>query len=157
MSMKKSMAVCGCLIDEGRVLLEWRKNRNVLNDVWVLPGGKVEVLDFRIEDAIIREMKEETDLDVSVMYELPDFYKKVLRARNGDLLIVELHVFRITSPGAYLKFPAGDEFVWYDFNALNHNGEFRISPAQMEADTEAFILQCLELDETWELYPEEMQ
>jgi ADP-ribose pyrophosphatase YjhB (NUDIX family) len=55
--------VTGVLVDEGRLLLVRQKvNRD---RGWSLPGGRVESGET-LQDALVREMKEETGLDVSV-------------------------------------------------------------------------------------------
>lgn len=50
------------VIDSGRVLVV-RKRRGPLKDQWAVPGGKIE-LGERTVDAAVREVKEETGLDV---------------------------------------------------------------------------------------------
>jgi ADP-ribose pyrophosphatase YjhB (NUDIX family) len=48
--------------DQGRILLHRRQD----NDMWALPGGKME-LGESLADCAIREVKEETGLDVQVV------------------------------------------------------------------------------------------
>lgn len=47
--------------DEGRILLHRRRD----NDMWALPGGKME-LGESLADCAVREVREETGLDVEV-------------------------------------------------------------------------------------------
>ncbi|ASS75131.1 hypothetical protein CIG75_09160 [Tumebacillus algifaecis] len=51
----------GVFIDEGHVLL----HRLARDDFWALPGGRVELME-NTEQTVVREMKEEIDLDVQV-------------------------------------------------------------------------------------------
>ncbi|AWB43560.1 DNA mismatch repair protein MutT [Paenibacillus sp. CAA11] len=56
----------GALIEneQGEVLLVYR-NRAPEKDTWSVPGGKVDLYE-RLEDAVIREVKEEVDLSIRV-------------------------------------------------------------------------------------------
>ena len=58
------MCACGCLIfnEKGQVSLQKRSNDNL----WENPGGSME-LGETIYDTIIREIKEETNLDIEKM------------------------------------------------------------------------------------------
>jgi 8-oxo-dGTP diphosphatase len=56
------VGVGGVLIQEGRVLLI-RRGKEPLRGRWVIPGGTVE-LGETLEEALVREMKEETGLRV---------------------------------------------------------------------------------------------
>ena len=47
---------------QGRFLLAWRRD----NDLWTIPGGAMEPGEF-IADTAVREVKEETGLDVEVV------------------------------------------------------------------------------------------
>ena len=63
--MKLRMVALLALINEkNEVLISLRENRADLNGYWEYPGGKVERGEA-IDQAIVREMKEELNLDVS--------------------------------------------------------------------------------------------
>ena len=63
--MKLRMVALLALINEkNEVLISLRENRADLDGYWEYPGGKVERGEA-IDQAIVREMKEELDLDVS--------------------------------------------------------------------------------------------
>jgi len=51
--------------DEGKVLLVYHKKLNV----WIYPGGHIEA-DETPDEAVVREVKEETGLDVEIMGDL---------------------------------------------------------------------------------------
>jgi 8-oxo-dGTP diphosphatase len=63
--------VGGVVVHEGRVLLI-RRGKEPLRGRWVVPGGTVE-LGETLEDALVREMKEETDLEVAPLEVLTVF------------------------------------------------------------------------------------
>lgn len=66
------VSVKGVLIVNHQVLLL----KNERNE-WELPGGKLE-LDEEVETCVIREIKEETDLDAEIVSVLPPYIYKVL-------------------------------------------------------------------------------
>jgi mutator protein MutT len=57
------VGVGGIVVHEGKVLLI-RRGKEPLRGRWVVPGGTVE-LGETLEEALVREMKEETDLAVA--------------------------------------------------------------------------------------------
>lgn len=61
---------CGAVIinQNDEILLQLR-NKSPEKGYWSIPGGRVEMFET-IEDAVKREVKEETDLDVEVIDEL---------------------------------------------------------------------------------------
>lgn len=58
------VAACALVDHEARVLLSQRPQGKMLAGLWEFPGGKVE-LGEQPEIALIRELKEELDIDVS--------------------------------------------------------------------------------------------
>lgn len=72
---------CACITNErGEILLQKRSDKE---ELWGLPGGAVEIGES-IEEAMIREVKEETGLDVTVEH-LIGFYSKYFTTYpNGD-------------------------------------------------------------------------
>jgi len=53
---------CALFDNQGRILLVQRKD----NDLWCLPGGLME-LGEQVRDAVLREVREETGLEVEIM------------------------------------------------------------------------------------------
>ena len=61
------LAVKGVLLRGSRVLLLRRRNdSDIWPGLWDLPGGGVEKDDRTLEDALVRELREETGFDVRV-------------------------------------------------------------------------------------------
>lgn len=63
--MKELEIVCGILQKEGKVLIA-KRAKGVDEGIWEFPGGKVETNETN-EQAIVRELKEELDVDVNVI------------------------------------------------------------------------------------------
>lgn len=66
--MEYPIAVTGSFIlDNDKVLLiRWGNNKGSWSGKWTVPGGKIEYGE-KIEDAVKREAKEETGLDVEIV------------------------------------------------------------------------------------------
>lgn len=66
---KEKIVVLGLMVQDGRVLIVHRTNQDVGKDgvvlAWGFPGGKVEPGE-RLEDAVVREVHEETGYKVAV-------------------------------------------------------------------------------------------
>jgi 8-oxo-dGTP diphosphatase len=64
-STKTVLVSAGIVIEDGRVLLSRRKAGGHLAGAWEFPGGKVEPAEDP-RDALVREMREELGIDVTV-------------------------------------------------------------------------------------------
>ncbi len=78
-----AIAVDGVLIERGKVLLVRRRNPPFRND-WALPGGFV-VRGERTEDAVVREVEEETGLLTGVV-RLVGVYSDPSRDERGHVV-----------------------------------------------------------------------
>ena len=63
--MKELNVVCGAILKEGKYLIA-KRGKGVDEGFWEFPGGKVEPNESQV-DAIIRELKEELEIDVKVI------------------------------------------------------------------------------------------
>ena len=76
----KTIHVVAAIIREGEKLFATQRGYGEYKDKWVFPGGKVEENETP-EDALIREIKEELDADITVSgflttveYDYPEFH-----------------------------------------------------------------------------------
>ncbi|WP_456472696.1 NUDIX domain-containing protein [Methanocaldococcus sp.] len=96
-----SLTVDGIIYDNGRILLIKRK-KEPFKDYYALPGGFVECGET-VEEAIIREIKEETNLDVEIE-KLLNVYSHPNRDPRGHTVSI---VYILKVVGGSLK--AGDD------------------------------------------------
>lgn len=113
------VCVCGCLIfnQKGQVLLQQRSD----DGLWGNPGGSME-LGETIYETVIREVKEETNLEINAQ---------------------DLTLFKIYSgPDQHHFYPGGDEvyFVNITFKVTQYQGEIR-------PDSESRALRFFDLDQ----------
>lgn len=71
-SKKQITVILGCVIRNNKILLNLRSEKK-LKDAhlrWELPGGKIE-FNESVDEALVREIKEETGIEVKVIKLLP--------------------------------------------------------------------------------------
>ncbi|WP_294364894.1 8-oxo-dGTP diphosphatase MutT [uncultured Clostridium sp.] len=76
----KSIEVVAAVIKKGDKIFITRRSYGEFQDMWEFPGGKIEVGETK-EEALIREIKEELELDINnldylttVEYDYPNFH-----------------------------------------------------------------------------------
>ena len=110
MSNKKILVASVVLVNEGKYLLIQEKRSDICG-LWNIPGGRVDSGET-LEQAAIRETKEETGLDVIINRPL------IVMMDNDDLHL--LHSFQAETVGGVLNFP-DDEVLdakWFTFTEI---------------------------------------
>lgn len=88
-----------CITNEkGEILLQ---KRSATENIWGLPGGAVEIGES-IEETAIREIKEETGLDIKVEYLIGVYSKYFATYPNGDKAQSICYLFKATVLNGYL-------------------------------------------------------
>jgi len=115
------IGVGAVIIKDGKILLEKRKNEPGKGK-WSIPGGLVE-LGESVEQTVIREVKEETGLEVEKPEHI-DVVDNVVRDENGEIkyhfIIIDYFVklkggtVKAASDAEELKWVALDEVEKYD-------------------------------------------
>ncbi len=102
--------------ENGEILFLKRKNTNYANGKWCLPGGKIEAFQ-KAEDVCKKEIKEETNLDISKIKFL--FYNDDLPIKNeSDMHFLGLY-FTANFSGKIMLNEESSEFSWINPNELN--------------------------------------
>ncbi len=86
--MKRRLIALLALINEkNEVLISLRKNRKEYNDYWEYPGGKVENGET-LEQAVVREIKEELNLEIAKSCIAPLTFAVVEQDMNQKILFL---------------------------------------------------------------------
>lgn len=94
--------------EEGKVLILKRTHTSHSEGSWCLPGGKIDY-DQTVEQAIIKELKEETSLNCTSLRFL--FYQDSLPKIEGDMHCINLY-FECTVSGDIALNEESGEFAW---------------------------------------------
>jgi N-glycosylase/DNA lyase len=103
----------GIIIKNNKVLICQRKKNSYYGLKWEFPGGKVETNES-IESALVRELKEELGIEVSIGHR---FYTK--RHQNYDGFKFEIHFHIVTEYKKKEKNILFENIKWVDFSELN--------------------------------------
>jgi ADP-ribose pyrophosphatase YjhB (NUDIX family) len=129
--MRLEIVVAACVVNDDRVLLVWHKRHRE----WLPPGGHVEV-DETPDDAVVREVKEETGLDVAFIDDrLPVVVQNVKRQLPvpffADVHSVGDHdhccFYYLVRPqragqSVILKLSEVENFGWFEESKLRSDG-----------------------------------
>jgi 8-oxo-dGTP diphosphatase len=105
----------------GKFLLGERSKQNY-NGYWVIPGGRPEFGET-LEQAGIREMKEETGLDVEIVRFL--CHKEIINVPGDYHRVVFYHLARLKEPGQEIR--AGDDLSRAGFFPIEEIKGMRIA------------------------------
>ncbi len=116
--------VAGAIIEDadGRILLAQRPKGKRLEGLWEFPGGKLEAHETA-EAAIVRELKEELDLDVRLLRKIGAF------DFDYPWGPITLHVFVVRAENEPRPSRDVEVFRWV---ARAEVGSFELSPADRE-------------------------
>ena len=101
--------------DRREVILIRRKNEPY-KDCWALPGGFMD-MDETIEQCAVRELKEETNIDVSDLY-LIGVFSKVDRDPRGRTVTVAYYCFADKETTAIKALDDAAEIAWCKIDSM---------------------------------------
>lgn len=110
-----------CLIEKDGKILLGRKARDVgpYPGCWLIPGGGVNAEEESIDQAMEREMKEETNLEVTKFERL--MFNEDVTERRGETTRLIFLYYKITDVVDWSEAKAGDDLVelsWFSFEEL---------------------------------------
>jgi len=107
--------------DEGKILITQRNLKKAQGGLWEFPGGKIEPNETK-ENAIVREIKEELDIDIQVENYISE---KVFSYPEKDINLIALECKKINGD---VKLLEHEDYRWIDNSEL---GNFEFAPADL--------------------------
>ena len=136
-----TVTVDAIIVENGKILLVQRKYPpNV--DSWVLPGGHIDLGEI-VEDAVIRESKEETNLDVKIE-KLFNVYSQPGRDPRGHYITI---VYVCSMKNKNQEALGGDDAKQAKFFALNELNHVNIGFDHREIINDFINLKNGKIDE----------
>lgn len=109
----KNIEVVAAVIKKGEKIFITRRGYGDFIDMWEFPGGKIESGESR-EEALIREIKEELELDINIVdflttveYDYPNFH-------------LTMHCFICSISGGELSLNAHNDAKWCTIENLDN-------------------------------------
>ena len=136
MVVQKQIPVALAMITdvEGKILLARRNDPSIpdAHDLWEFVGGKVEFGETP-EEALVREVREETGLDVKIEKLLPKVHTSMWQKDNGDELQVFLFLYACTIIGGALhESPVDPKISELRFIMLDDIPQYLMIPKDLE-------------------------
>ncbi|MBK8855235.1 MAG: (deoxy)nucleoside triphosphate pyrophosphohydrolase [Saprospiraceae bacterium] len=103
--------VCGVIVDTDKVLCVQRSESMTLPLKWEFPGGKIEQGET-LEECLIRELKEELNIEVSIKEKLSNSYF------NYCNFEINLIPFICKFLGDKISLNEHKDFLWLPYNEL---------------------------------------
>lgn len=100
--------VSAVFIDNDKILCCQRNKDSLLSLKWEFPGGKVEPFESK-EDAIVREIREELMINISVLEDIVTSYHEY------DTFTIELTSFLVKIKSGELKCLEHQKIGWFDY------------------------------------------
>lgn len=107
--------------EEGKILITQRNLKKAQGGLWEFPGGKIEPNETK-ENAIVREIKEELDIDIQVENYLSE---KVFNYPEKDINLIALECKKVSGD---IKLLEHEDYRWIDNSEL---GNFEFAPADL--------------------------
>lgn len=108
----KNIGVAAITDDQGKILIDRRKQEGLLGGLWEFPGGKIEPGESE-EDCVKREIKEELDIEIKVGSKL------ITIEHTYTHFKVTLNVFNCTYLGGDPKPLECDEIRWVTLDEID--------------------------------------
>ena len=107
--------------EEGKILITQRNLKKAQGGLWEFPGGKIEPNETR-EDAIVREIREELEIDIEVEKYLAE---KVFNYPEKDINLIALECRKVNGE---IKLLEHEDYKWVTNKELEN---FKFAPADI--------------------------